>query len=85
MLSKLQTSEKLVGLKQSKKAIREGLASHAFIAQDAEERIKKPFIELCTENGVGYTLVETMQKLGEACRIDVPTAAAVLLRCKGGN
>ncbi|MDP4108614.1 MAG: ribosomal L7Ae/L30e/S12e/Gadd45 family protein [Bacillota bacterium] len=80
MLEKLQSSGRLVGLKQSKKAVREGLAEHAFIAEDAEERVKRPFIELCAENGIAYTTVETMQKLGEACKIDVPTAAAVILK-----
>ena len=85
MLDRLQTSEMLVGLKQSKKAVKEGRAAHAYIAENAEERIKRPFIELCEENGVLFTMVETMQKLGEACKIDVPTAAAVLLKQKDEN
>lgn len=82
MLKELQTSGKLVGLKQSKKAIKEGLVAHAYIAEDAEDHVKKPFVELCEENDVPFTVVESMKMLGEACKIDVSTAAAVLLKQK---
>ena len=80
MLSELQSKRKVVGLKQSKKAVKEGIAEHAFVADDAENRITEPFRELCREQNVIITPVESMQELGEAAGVDVPTAVAVILR-----
>lgn len=42
MLSQLSSAAKVVGVKQSKKVIRDGSATHAFIAADAERRITAP-------------------------------------------
>ena len=47
MLSQLSSAAKVVGVKQSKKVIRDGSATHAFIAADAERRITAPIYELC--------------------------------------
>lgn len=80
MLAKLQTAHKVVGIKQSKRAVKEGRCALAFVACDAEERIVKPFCELCEQAGVELVKVETMLKLGEAAGVEVPTAVAVVLR-----
>ena len=80
MLAKLQGAHKVVGLKQSKKAVKDGSAVHAFVAADAESRIVKPFCDLCRENNVEITTVESMRILGEAAGVEVPTATAVLLK-----
>ena len=51
MLSQLSSAAKVVGVKQSKKVIRDGSATHAFIAADAERRITAPIYELCEALG----------------------------------
>ena len=80
MLSKLQSPNKVIGLKQSRKAIKEGLASTVFLARDAEERVTEPIIQLCREQGVEIVYADTMHALGEVCGIEVGAAVAVVLK-----
>ena len=47
MLSELHTAHKVIGVKQSKKAIRDGAAAQVFVALDAEKRVVGPIYELC--------------------------------------
>ena len=79
MLSELKVGHRVVGLKQSQKAVCEKLAKRAYIAQDADIRLRQSFAELCTQNSVETVSVETMKLLGHACGIDVGAAVAVLL------
>ncbi|SMC47000.1 ribosomal L7Ae/L30e/S12e/Gadd45 family protein [Papillibacter cinnamivorans] len=80
MLSLLSTGKKVIGIKQSRKAIREGAAERAFLAQDADPEIRETMGELCQQHGVPAEAVPTMLELGRACGIEVGAAAAVLLK-----
>ncbi len=80
MTSQLRKGKKLVGIKQSRRAIKNNEAATVYIAEDAEQRIKAPFFELCAEMSVNVIDVPTMRELGEACGIDVGAAVAVLLK-----
>lgn len=80
MLSQLHAAEKVVGVKQSQKAVREGLANTVFIAKDAENRVIRPIEALCNENNVPIVMVDSMQQLGQAVGIDVGAAVAVMLK-----
>ena len=80
MISDLKTDKKVVGVKQSRKAVAGGNAAEAFIAEDCEENIKTDFAELCRQYSVPLHVVPTMTELGAACGIQVGAAAAVLLR-----
>ena len=71
MLSELHTAHKVIGVKQSKKAIRDGAAAQVFVALDAEKRVVGPIYELCSEHGMEVTEVTTMTELGDAVGIDV--------------
>ncbi len=79
MLSELKNGIKVIGLKQSQRAVADGRAKKAFVAKDAEKRVTENFLKLCTEQGVEIELVETMRELGEACEIEVSAAVAVAL------
>jgi large subunit ribosomal protein L7A len=74
MLSQLKTLHKVIGVKQSKKAIRDGSAKSVLVAENAEGRIKRPILELCQEMQVEVISVPTMDELGKACGIDVGAA-----------
>ena len=50
MLSELSSAAKVVGVKQSKKVIRDGGAKQVFIAADAERRITDPIRALCEQH-----------------------------------
>ena len=51
-----------------------------YIAKDADKRIVKDIIQTCAEKQIQVIYVETMGKLGEACKIDVSAASAALLK-----
>lgn len=80
MLSQLSQAAKVVGVKQSKKAIRDGNALAVFVADDAEQRVLRPIRELCAELQVELVEVPTMAELGDAAGIDVGAAVVTLLR-----
>ena len=80
MLNELASSNKVAGVKQSRKAVKEGRAAKVFLARDADPAITEPLEQECAALGVpvewGFTLLE----LGRACRISVGAAVAVILR-----
>ena len=80
MLDSLKAANKVVGLKQSHRAVKSGKALRAYLAADAEARIAEPFAESCAEAGVELVKVETMALLGEACGVKVGAAVAVELK-----
>lgn len=80
MLSELRTAHKVIGVKQSKKAIRDGAAAEVFVALDAEKRVVGPVYELCSETDTKITEITTMAELGDAAGIDVGAAVVTVLR-----
>ena len=80
MLDELNAKDKVVGVKQSRKAIAQGQAVKAFFAADADPAVLAPLAQLCREKNVPAESVYTMAQLGAACRISVGAAVAVLLK-----
>lgn len=78
MLDELKTSGRLVGLKQSLRAIDEGLVKKAFVAKDAAPNIYNKIVIACSKNSIEIEYVDTMKELGGICGIDVGAAVAVL-------
>ena len=80
MLQELRNAKRVVGIKQLRKALRDGTALKVFVADNADERLTAPIKELCEETGVPFVSVPTMAELGEACSIDVGAAVAAIIR-----
>jgi len=80
MLPELLNVKKTVGVKQSKRAIKENNARMAYIAADAEESLVGELTDLCAEHGVPAEFVPRMDELGRACGIDVSAAVVVVLK-----
>jgi len=78
-MERLKTASKVVGLKQSKKAVLAGKAKVVFVAADADPWVIEPFCALCRERGMEPETAESMKALAKACHVEVPTACAVLL------
>ena len=76
----LQNARFYVGLKQSTDAIRNGKAKKAFVAEDADDHVRLPFVALCEEHGVPLERIETKAKLGKDFGISVSAACAVILK-----
>ena len=80
MISKLKTDAKVVGIKQSRKAVLEGNALCVFLADDADPCVTGPLEDLCGERRVPVEHVPGMRALGSACGISVGAAVAALLK-----
>ncbi|MBR5152096.1 MAG: ribosomal L7Ae/L30e/S12e/Gadd45 family protein [Clostridia bacterium] len=79
-MERLKTASKVVGLKQSQKAVRAGKAKTVFVASDADPWVTEPFLALCREQGIELVEEFSMKDLAKACRVEVPTACAVILK-----
>lgn len=80
MIELLKKKEKVVGLKQTKKAAEQDRLEMVFVASDADRRIVEPIIKLCERKGIKVNTENTMKQLGKAAGIDVGAAIAGILR-----
>ena len=79
MRSELDTSNKVVGAKQTKRALGDGRAKKIFLAADADPRVTEPLARLAQEAGVAVEEGPSMKELGAACGIAVGSAVAALV------
>lgn len=79
MLHRLETNLKVVGKKETLKALRKGIAQVVYIAEDADERVVRQVIELAKDQRLPVITVETMVQLGKECNIEVKTATAATI------
>ena len=77
MLEELRVKAKVVGGKQTRRAILDGSAQRVYLAQDA--RVTAPIEALCAQRSVPVERVPSMKELGGACGISVGAAVAALL------
>jgi large subunit ribosomal protein L7A len=78
-LEELKKGRIVIGSKQVKKAVTKGSARKVYLADDAEPHIVGPLKEMCHQHAVEVELVGTMETLGNACGIEVGSAAVALL------
>lgn len=79
MISELASLDKVIGVKQSRKAIREGRAKRVYLADDADPAITAPVVESCTAAGIPVENGHTMAQLGQACRITVGASVVAVV------
>jgi len=79
VLSELASSNKVVGVKQSRRAIREGRAVKVFLAADADPALTDPIRQECAAIGVPVEEAP-MAKIGKACHITVAASVAAILQ-----
>jgi len=72
--------KKVVGIKQSLKAIKNDEVKSLYVASDADIKLIEPVIKLAQQNSLEINYVKTMKDLGKLCGIDVGAATAVLLK-----
>lgn len=76
MLEELKQKSKVVGVKQTRRAVSDGSARRIFLAQDADPKVTEPLADLCAQWGVPVEWVPSMKELGTVCGIAVGSAAA---------
>ncbi|NFA59269.1 50S ribosomal protein L7ae-like protein [Clostridium botulinum] len=79
MIDRLK-GNKVVGVKQTVKALKNNTVKTLYVSKDADESLIKPLIELAEENSIDIIKVDTMKDLGRLCGIDVSAAIAALLK-----
>ena len=78
-VSPMEPEKRVVGVKQSRKAIREGRARRVFLAGDADPALTGPIAAECAAAGIPVETRCTMAQIGTACRVAVGASAAVVL------
>ncbi len=71
---------KVVGTRQTMKALEKGEVEMVFVAGDAEEKVIRPVASACDDNGVEVRQVESMDRLGKMFGIKVKAATAAILK-----
>ena len=80
MLTELKAGPRVVGAKQTRRALQDGRAVRVYLAEDAEPGITDPIEAHCAEHGAELVRVPGMRELGQACGIAVGAAVAALVR-----
>ena len=77
MLTQLENNAKVVGAKQTKRALRDGKAARVFLAKDADPALTESIEADSLEHQVEVEWIATMKELGKACGIAVGAAVAL--------
>lgn len=80
MLNDLKAGPRVVGIRQTRRALTEGRAACVFLAEDADPAVTGPIEALCAQHGADFLRVSSTRELGRACGISVGATAAALLR-----
>jgi len=78
MVGKL-VGQKVVGVKQTLKALKNNQGKILYIAKDADINITDPILKLAKVNSLQIIFVDTMKRTRNLCDIDVASATALLL------
>lgn len=73
-------ARKVVGTKQVVRALKAGNLSRAYVANDADTFIYQEVTRAAEAAGVACVRVESMKELGMICGVEVPAAAAGILK-----
>ena len=71
---------RVVGARQVLRAMKAGKAEKVFLAMDADAGLRSEVEATARETEVSLHMVATMEELAQLCRVDVPSAAAAVLR-----
>ncbi len=71
---------RVVGVRQVLRLTRTGALEKVFLALDAAPHLRQQITEAAKEAGVPLQTVATMEELAQLCRVDVPSAAAGILK-----
>ena len=71
---------KVIGIKQSMKAVEKDQVVSVYIAEDADSRMILPLQQVCLARKIPVVGGSRMEELGIACGIDVGAAAIAILK-----
>ncbi|NLN48305.1 MAG: 50S ribosomal protein L7ae-like protein [Clostridiales bacterium] len=74
------SKKRIIGLKQTIRAIKENKVRKVYVAKDADDHIKNNILKESNGKDIEIIYVNTMKELGEACGIEVKASTASLLK-----
>ena len=84
MLSELQNSDKVVGVKQVRRALLNGRAKRLYLAKDADPQLTEPLERQADERNVEVAWTDSMKAPGRACGIAVGAACGAVVNSADG-
>jgi large subunit ribosomal protein L7A len=76
----LQANKIIIGTKQTVKALETGCVIELVVATDAQAKVIAKVVQAAKEMDVPIAYVDSMKKLGKACRIEVGAATVAITR-----
>lgn len=73
-----QAKDRVIGRKQTLKALHAHLIKELYVANDADPRIKQEVVGAAIDTDVAVVYVDSMKLLGKACGIEVGAATVAL-------
>jgi large subunit ribosomal protein L7A len=71
---------RVVGAKQTLRALQTGKVAVVYVAEDADARLLRPVVDSARDKQVEIVSITSMVELGQYCRIAVGAACAALLQ-----
>lgn len=78
-MHRLHQSSKVVGTKQTLKALKSHQVTVLYVARDADPSLIEELTGLANASHIPVVYVPTMKELGKACEVEVKTATAALI------
>lgn len=72
--------KKVIGVKQTTKAIKNGQGETLYLAKDADNKLIDSVEQLASNSSLKIVYINTMEELGRLCGIDVGAATALILK-----
>ena len=79
-MKRLKSSNKVVGIKQTRNAIKNDCAEVVFIASDTDADMAEELTTLCDEFKLERVFVNSRAELAKLCGITVPRSCAAVLK-----
>lgn len=78
--SLIEERNKVIGIKQTTKALNQDRVKVLFISEDAEKHLVEHIEQIAKEKNIETVYVDSMKDLGKACGISVGAAVAAILK-----
>jgi large subunit ribosomal protein L7A len=75
----LDSGSKVVGTKQTLKALEKHEVKELYVAKDASKQHIQPILQIAKSQNIKIVYIDTMEELGKACNVEVKTATAALI------
>lgn len=81
MLTRLKEyGNKVIGMKQTLKALKGEQVEHLFVAKDADVKVTRPIVDQAQKSNIPVHYARTMVELGQAAGIEIGAAVVAILK-----